>query len=138
VVSTSVAQPRLTTGITAGFAILALLLAAIGIYGVIAYSVAQRRHEMAIRIALGAAPGDILALIARRGFVLIGLGIVIGIGVSLALTRFFASILFGVSARDPLTLLGVTTLLMVVGLLACYLPARRAMRVDPIAALREE
>ena len=138
VVSTSVAQPRLTTGITAGFAILALLLAAIGIYGVIAYSVAQRRHEMAIRIALGAAPGDILGLIAKRGFVLIGLGIVIGIGVSLALTRFFASILFGVSARDPLTLLGVTTLLMVVGLMACYLPARRAMRVDPIAALREE
>jgi predicted permease len=138
VISASVAPPRLTAQLTAAFAILALLLAAIGIYGVMAYSVARRKHEMAIRIALGASPGNILRLITQQGFTLVALGVMIGTVASLALTRFFATILFQISARDPLTLGGVAGLLIAVGMLACYIPARRAMSVDPITALRNE
>jgi putative ABC transport system permease protein len=137
-VSASVAQPRLTARLTAAFAFLALLLAAIGIYGVMAYSVLQRKHEMAIRVALGASRASILKLITRQGFVLIASGVVIGIAASLGLTRFFATILFQVSARDPWTLSGVSILLIMVGVLACLIPARRAMSVDPITALRDE
>lgn len=137
-ISASVAQPRLTAGLTAAFAFLALLLAVIGIYGVMAYSVSQRKHEMAIRIALGASPSSILRLIAKQGLFLVVAGVMIGVVVSLALTRFFAAILFQLSARDPWTLSGVAGLLILVGMLACYLPARRAMSVDPITALREE
>jgi predicted permease len=137
-ISTSVAQPRLTARLTAIFGLLALLLAAIGIYGVMAYLVIQRKHEIAIRIALGASPGKILRLIVRHGLVLIVVGVILGTAGSLALTRFFAAILFQVSARDPFTLTGVGGLLIAVGLLACYLPARRAMSVDPITALRDE
>jgi putative ABC transport system permease protein len=133
-----VAQPRLTTRLIAGFALLALTLAAIGIYGVMAYSVAQRKHEMAIRIALGAGPGSILRLIAKQGLALIFAGIAIGIVATLALTRFFETILFQISAHDPFTIAGVTALLIAVGMLACYIPARRAMSVDPITALRDE
>ena len=101
-------------------------------------SVARRKHEMAIRIALGASPGSILRHITRQGFALVACGVTIGIMASLALTRFLAGILFHVSARDPLTLGGVAALLIAVGLLACYIPARRAMSVDPIAALRDD
>jgi putative ABC transport system permease protein len=138
VISTSVAQPRLTSRLTAAFAILALLLAAVGLYGVMAYSVARRKHEMAIRMALGANPGNILRLITRQGFALVASGVAIGIVATLALTRFLGAILFQISARDPLTLGGVAGLLIAVGLLACYIPARRAMSVDPITALRDE
>ena len=136
--STSLAQPRLTTRLIAAFASLALLLAAMGIYGVVAYSVVQRKHEMAIRIALGANRANILKLIAGQGTTLILIGVAIGTIASLALTRFFAAILFQISARDPLTLFGVAALLIAVGLLACYFPARRAMSVDPISALRDD
>ena len=138
VISTSVAQPRLTARLIAGFALLALTLAAIGIYGVMAYSVAQRKHEMAIRIALGAGPASILKLIAKQGLALIFAGIAIGIVATLALTRYFETILFQISAHDPFTIIGVTGLLIGVGMLACYIPARRAMSVDPITALRDE
>jgi putative ABC transport system permease protein len=137
-ISTSVAQPRLTARLTAVFGLLALVLAAIGIYGVMAYSVVQRKHEMAIRVALGASPGNILGLIVQQGLVLIVTGVAIGVAGSLALTRFFATILFEISARDPFTLIGVGGLLIAVGLLACYFPAHRAMVADPITALRDE
>jgi putative ABC transport system permease protein len=93
---------------------------------------------MAIRVALGASPGNILRLITRQGFALVASGVAIGIVASLALTRFSAAILFRISARDPLTLGGVAGLLIAVGLLACYIPARRAMSVDPITALRDK
>ena len=138
VVSASVAQPRLTTQFTGFFAALALLLTAVGIYGVLAYSVTQRIHEMGIRMALGASRGEILKLVVGQGMKLVLSGLVLGLVVSLGLTRLLASLLFGTSARDPLTFAAVTLLLIVVALLAAYIPARRAAMVDPIVALRYE
>jgi putative ABC transport system permease protein len=133
-----VAQPRLTTQFTGFFAALALLLTAVGIYGVLAYSVTQRIHEMGIRMALGASRGEILKLVVGQGMKLVLSGLVVGLVVSLGVTRLLASLLFGTSARDPLTFAAVTLLLIVVALLAAYVPARRAAMVDPIVALRYE
>ena len=116
----------------------ALLLAAIGIYGVMGYAVAQRTREIGIRVALGAEHGDIMKLIVRRGLVLTVIGATIGLALSFALTRALKSLLFGVSATDPLTFSAVVTLLVAVAMLACYFPARRATKVDPIVALRNE
>jgi predicted permease len=116
----------------------ALLLAAIGIYGVIGYSVAQRTHDIGIRIALGAEQRDILKLIIGQGMVLIAIGAGIGLALAFAATRVLKSLLFGISATDPLTFTVVVILLMAVALLACYLPARRATKVDPLEALRYE
>src|ERR1700735_369710 len=138
VVSASVAQPRLTTQFTGFFAALALLLTAVGIYGVLAYSVTQRIHEMGIRMALGASRGEILKLVVGQGMKLVLSGLVLGLVVSLGLTRLVPCLLFGTSARDPLTFAAVTLLLIVVALLAAYIPARRAAMVDPIVALRHE
>lgn len=136
VLSVSVAQPRLTADVTVAFSALALLLAAIGIYGVMAYSVTQRKQEIAIRMALGAHPASILSLVARQGLKLVLLGVAIGIVGALAFTQVLSSILFQMSARDPLTLVSVTLVLMAVAVAACYVPARRAMSVDPVTALR--
>ena len=120
------------------FASLALVLACIGLYGVISYMVAQRTHEIGVRMALGAQEGDVLRLVIRQGMLLAVVGLIVGIGIGTAVTRFLSDMLFGVSARDPLTFVGVPMLLLFVAFLACYIPARRATRIDPLTALRCE
>jgi len=136
--SSSLAARTLTMVLLEIFASIALVVACVGIYGVISYLVGQRTQEIGVRMALGAQRGDILSLILRQGARMTMMGAAIGIAASLALTRLMTSELFGVTAHDPLTFSGVTLLLMFVALGACYLPARRAMRVDPISALRRE
>ena len=138
VISDSVASQRFSMILLAVFAGLALTLAGVGIYGVISYVVGQRVHEIGIRMALGAQPQDILRLILSSGGKLAGLGVVVGLAAALVLTRFMAALLYGVGTTDPLTFVGVALLLSVVALTACYVPARRATRVDPMSALRYE
>ncbi|MGH9444228.1 MAG: ABC transporter permease [Terriglobia bacterium] len=117
---------------------MALLIGIVGLYGAIAYSVSQRTHEIGIRMALGARPADILKLVVSQGFNLTLVGVAIGVAGALGLTRFLSSLLYGVKPTDPLTLVAVSALLMVAALLACYIPARRAAKVDPMVALRHE
>ena len=131
-------QRRLNMSLLAFFAIVAALLAAIGIYGVMGYAVTQRSHEIGIRMALGAEPGDVLRMIVGDGMKLAFLGLAIGITASLLLMKYLESQLYGVKARDPLTFIGVAAGLALVALAACYFPARRATKVDPLAALRYE
>jgi putative ABC transport system permease protein len=138
IISNSLAPRRFNTWLLAAFGFGALLLAAIGVYGVISYSVSQRTRELGVRLALGAQPADILRLVLRKGLVLAAIGLVIGIGASLAATRLMSSLLYNVSAADPLTFAAVGTLLVVVALAACWIPARRAMRTDPAVTLRYE
>jgi putative ABC transport system permease protein len=134
--SASVAAPRFNTTLLSAFAAVALVLTIVGLYGVMSYSVAQRTSEIGIRMALGAQTRDVLQLIVGQGLKLVGLGLAIGLLGAFALTRLMASLLFGVSAKDPLTFAAVAVVLALVALLACYLPARRASKVDPLVALR--
>ncbi len=134
----SMASNRLQSMLLTVFAAIAVLLAAIGIYGVISYSVEQRTHEIGIRAALGASKGDLLGLILRSGMLMAGIGLVVGFAGAFGLTRLLANLLFGVGERDPITIGAVAALLTCVALLACYIPARRATRVDPMVALRYE
>ena len=136
--STSVSQHRFNTVLLGAFALLALILAGVGIYGVMSYSITQRTHEMGIRMALGAKQRHVLGMVIGEGMKLAGAGVGIGIGGAFAVTRVMASLLFGVSATDPLTFVAIPAVLTLVALAACYAPARRATRVDPMAALREE
>jgi putative ABC transport system permease protein len=137
-VAQSISQPRFRTVLLAVFAGIALVLAAVGIFGVMAYSVAQRTRELGLRIALGASRGQVLQLVLAHGVRLTLIGVAIGLVGTFLLTRYVSSLLFNVPAYDPMTLVGVVAALIVISLCACYLPARRATLVDPIVALREE
>jgi putative ABC transport system permease protein len=136
--SEDVVTDRMEAALMGVFATVALLLAAIGIYGVISYSVAQRTHELGVRAALGASAGSLLKLVLFRGLALTIIGILVGVAASLALTRAMASLLYGIGARDPVTMWSVGGILSLVALAACYVPARRATKVDPMVALRHE
>jgi putative ABC transport system permease protein len=136
--STSVAGPRFSTTLLSIFAAVALVLTVVGLYGVMSYSVAQRTNEIGIRLALGAQSRDVLLMIVKQGGTLIFVGLVIGLAGAYALTRLIASLLFGVTAKDPFTFGAVAVLLAIVALLACYVPALRATKVDPMEALRHE
>jgi ABC-type transport system, involved in lipoprotein release, permease component len=121
-----------------GFAAAALLLATLGVYGVMAFAVSQRTREIGVRIALGAHARRVFALVLKQGMVLAGVGVLVGLAGALALTRVLRSLLFGISATDPVVLIAVAILLGVVTMIGAYLPARRAARIDPAVALREE
>jgi putative ABC transport system permease protein len=138
IVSGTVAEPRLSMLLVAGFALLALILASVGIYGVIAYSVSQRTHELGLRMALGAARVGVLAMIVREGVLTAAIGIVMGLGAAALATRMMQDLLVGITPRDPLTFAGGAVLLLLIAAAASYLPARRATRVDPMVALRAE
>jgi putative ABC transport system permease protein len=138
VVSQSITQPRFNLFLLGLFSTVALLLSAAGIYGVTAYTVSQRTNELGIRIALGAQVSDVLKMILGQGMLVIGIGLVIGLLASVALMRLLRSLLFGVGVYDPLTFVVITGVLLFVALLACYVPARRATKVDPLRALRYE
>jgi putative ABC transport system permease protein len=137
-VGNSLARSRFTTLLLTCFAAVALVLACIGVYGVMAYSVSQRTQEIGIRVALGAQRADVLRLVLRQGLRLAAIGVAIGAAVAVAVARLMTTLLYGVSAGDSLTFIGVTVLLACLALMACYIPARRAMRVDPLIALRNE
>jgi hypothetical protein len=138
VLNKSVAQPRFRTLLLGLFAAMGLMLAAVGIFGVISYSVSRRTHELGIRMALGAQPGSVLGMILRETLTLTLIGVAVGVSCALAAARLITHLLFKVTPYDPVTLALVSLVLVAVGALAGYIPARRAMRVDPVVALRHE
>jgi ABC-type antimicrobial peptide transport system permease subunit len=138
VIGATLAERRFSMALLGTFAGIALLLAAIGIYGVVSYLVGKRTHEIGIRMALGAQPRDILRDTLGQGAQMALPGITLGLAASFGLTRLMTSMLFGVSATDPVTVAAVVVVLLSVALVACYIPARRAMRVDPMVALHYE
>lgn len=138
VVSESITQPRFNLFLLGLFSAVAMILSAAGIYGVTAYTVTQRTHELGIRIALGAQVGDVLKMILGQGMAVIGLGLIAGLAAAFGLMRLLRSLLFGVGENDPLTFAAITVVLVLVALIACYIPARRATKVDPLVALRSE
>ena len=131
-------QPRFNAVLLGIFSGIALLLATVGIYGVLSYSVTQRTREIGIRMALGAVQRDVIRMVAGNALRLTGAGIAIGLALAFALTRYLGSLLFEVGPTDPLTLAGVSLLLAIIALVASWIPARRAARVDPLTALRHE
>jgi putative ABC transport system permease protein len=137
-VSDSIDQPRFFAVLAVAFALVALVLAAIGIYGVMAYAVAQRTTEIGVRMALGAAPGEVFRLVVGDGLRVTMLGVVLGVGASLAMARWLDTLLFGVQPWDPATLAVTAVVLLLVAAAACFVPALRATRVDPMVALRAE
>ena len=138
VVHRSMLLPRIGAVLVAAFGGLALFLAAIGVYGVISFSVSQRTHEIGLRMALGARSADAMKLVVKQGLALTSIGIVIGVAVSIGITRVMATFLVGIDALDPTVFGGVALTLAAVSALACYIPALRATRVDPVTALRFE
>jgi putative ABC transport system permease protein len=137
-VAASIGTQRVSAALIGGFSILALFLAAIGLYGVLAYSVTQRTREIGIRIALGSPRTKIFGLILQRGMIMVGLGILAGVSVSLSCSPLMRHFVYGVTPHDPVNMIAVATLLAGIAVLACWLPARRALRVDPVIALRAE
>jgi putative ABC transport system permease protein len=137
-ISTTISQPRFRTVLLGIFAASALLLSVVGLYGLMAYSVSQRLHELGVRITLGAQKGDVLRLIVGQGLKLVLIGVAVGLAAAFALSRILATFLYGVTATDPVTFGGVSITLIAVAFVACYIPAHRATKVDPIVALRYE
>ena len=137
-ISRSAAQPRFQTLLVTSFAVMALLLAAIGLYGVLSYIVQQRSMEIALRLAVGAQRGEVLGLVLKRGMALAAIGVAVGLGISACLSRFIATLLYGVHPLDPLTFAGVSLLLLLVALVASVAPAYRAAQADPMITLRNQ
>jgi putative ABC transport system permease protein len=137
-VTASMAEPRFYAALLSGFAGIALLLAAVGVFGSMSFRVARRLREMGIRMALGASSHQVVGMVVRQGLRVAMLGLLMGLASTLFLARFLSHFVFGITPRDPLTYFGVSALLLGVAVLACYLPARRAARIDPVRVLRNE
>ena len=137
-ISANLQQERIFAALTSGFGVLALILACVGIYGIMAYAVVQRTSEIGLRLALGAIPGQVWAMVLREASWMSATGIAIGLGAAFVLAQFVRSMLYGVTASDPLTFSGSALLLLIIALGAAWIPARRAAKIDPMVALRYE